>query len=105
MSIGAADSGIVLGSRGQAYDCDCYSSAAGILLMGGHTLVEECGVWTCGAGFRALSSSNLLLRNCATECANPFDLGQGNAYGPIVVCTGDISAIPNSGHPEANYVY
>jgi hypothetical protein len=105
-SIGAVEGGIFLGSSGQAYDSDCYSTqGAGFVLMGGHTLVEECGVWTCGTGFRATSPSNLLLRNCATQCPIPFELGQGNAYGPIVVCTGDISAIPNSGHPEANYVY
>ncbi|HJQ98837.1 MAG TPA: hypothetical protein VJ826_11030 [Candidatus Polarisedimenticolaceae bacterium] len=104
-SIGAQEGGIFLGSRGQAYDSDCYSSPAGIVLMGTRTLVEECGVWTCASGFRAVGSQNLLLCNVATECPSPFEVGQGNAYGPIVFCTGDIGAIPNSGHPEANYVY
>jgi hypothetical protein len=107
-SIGAAEGGLFLGDRGQAYDCDCYSTPGpGVVLMGGHTLVEECGAWTCGTGFKGINAPNLLLRNCATECANPFDLGQGNAYGPIVVVAGagDVAAIPNSGHPEANYVY
>jgi hypothetical protein len=105
-SIGATQSGFVLGDRGQAYDCDCYSSGGfGFALMGVRSLVEECGAWTCAVGFKGINSPNLLLRNCATECPSAFDLGQGNTYGPIVFVTGDVSAIPNSGHPEANYVY
>jgi hypothetical protein len=107
-SIGAAAGGFFLGDRGQAYDCDCYSTGGyGFALMGQRTLVEECGAWTCAAGFKGINSPNLLLRNCATECTSPFDLGQGNAYGPIVVVAGagDVSAIPNSDHPEANYVH
>ena len=104
-SINAAEGGIFLGDRGQAWDADCYSTPAGIVMMGVRTLVEECGAWTCGIGFKAVGSSNLILCNCATECPTPFDVGQGNAYGPIVLCTGDIGAIPNSAHPEANYVY
>ena len=107
-SIGATEGGFFLGDRGQAYDCDCYSTNGfGFALMGVRSLVEECGAWTCATGFKGINSPNLLLRNCATECPAPFDLGQGNSYGPIVavVGAGDVSAIPNSGHPEANYVY
>jgi hypothetical protein len=104
-SIGATQGGCFFGDRGQGYDCDCYSTNFGFALTGVRTLVEECGAWTCAVGFKGLNSPNLLLRNCATECASAFDLGQGNTYGPIVVVTGDVSLIPNSGHPEANYVY
>jgi hypothetical protein len=109
-SIQASQGGFFFGDRGQGYDCDCYSSSFGFVLMGVRTLVEECGAWTCATGFKAnaaqgVNAPNLLLRNCATECPSPFDLGQGNTYGPIVVVVGDVSAIPNSGHPEANYVY
>ena len=104
-SIGATQGGFFFGDRGQGYDCDCYSSNLGFVLMGVRTLVEECGAWTCATGFKGINSPNLLLRNCATECGSAFDLGQGNTYGPIVVVAGDVSAIPNSGHPEANYVY
>jgi hypothetical protein len=107
-SIGAAEGGFFFGDRGQGYDCDCYSTNGfGFALMGVRTLVEECGAWTCATGFKGINSPNLLLKNCATECQTPFSLGQGNSYGPIVVVVGagDVSAIPNSGHPEANYVY
>ncbi|HEX4825916.1 MAG TPA: hypothetical protein VFV19_16570 [Candidatus Polarisedimenticolaceae bacterium] len=105
-SINSSSGGFFLGDRGQAYDCDCYSSGGnGFTLSGVRSLVEQCGVWTCPIAFKGINSPNLLIGNCATECGTAFDLGQGNAYGPIVFCTGDIGAIPNSGHPEANYVY
>ena len=104
-SIGASQGGFFFGDRGQGYDCDCYSSSFGFVLTGVRTLVEECGAWTCATGFKGINSPNLLLRNCATECPSAFDLGQGNTHGPIVVVQGDVSTIPNSGHPEANYVY
>jgi hypothetical protein len=104
-SIQAAEGGFYFGDRGQGYDCDCYQSPFGFVMTGIRTLVEECGAWTCGTAFKGINAPNLLLRNCATECPNPFDLSQGNTHGPIVFVTGDVSAIPNSGHPEANYVY
>jgi hypothetical protein len=107
-SIGATSAGFVLGDRGQAYDCDVYSTPGwGFALTGAHTLVEECGAWTCATAFKGINAPNLLLRCCTCDCQTPFALVQGNSYGPIVVVAGagDVSAIPNSGHPEANYVY
>jgi len=104
--IGAAVAGIVLGDRGQAYDADVYSCPGdGFLALGVRTLVEQCGAWTCGTGFHAVSAQNLFLGNCATECAAPFSLAQGNTFGPIVVVAGDLGAQPASNHHEANYVF
>lgn len=105
-SIGASVAGFVLGDRGQAYDADVYSCAGdGFLALGVRTLVEQCGAWTCGTGFRASTAQNLFLGNCATECASPFALAQGNTYGPIVVVAGDLGTQPGSNHHEANYVF
>lgn len=107
-SIGASAGAFFLGDRGQSYDNDAYNCPGmGFVLLGTNTLVEQCGAWTCGTGFKGINSPNLLLRNCATQCTTPFDLAQGNSYGPIVVVTGigDISVIANTRHPEANYVH
>ncbi len=107
-SIGAAAGAFALGSRGQAYDCDAYSTGgAGFTAMGARSLIEECGAWTCGTGFQSLGPGNIFLSNCATECPVAFELGQQSSYGPIVAVAGvgDISAVPGSGHPSANLVY
>jgi hypothetical protein len=105
VSIGALSVAFKLGARGQAYDCDAYSAKVGFSAPSERTLVEEGGAWTCGVGFMSTGSQNLFLSNCATECPVPFDIGQGNAYGPIVVVSGDISGNPGSEHPSANLVY
>jgi hypothetical protein len=101
---GAIAGGFFLGDNGQSYDNDAYQcQGPGYTLLGTHTLIEQCGAWTCAVGFKGINSPNLLLRNCATGCPVPFDLGN-NSYGPIViVAPGDISANANTRHPEANY--
>jgi hypothetical protein len=107
-SIGAVRAGFVLGSRGQAYDCDCYACfGPAFSSPGERSVVEECGAWTCAAGFSCPGTQNLLLANCATECPSPFEIAPGNSHGPIVDVTGvgDISAVPGSDHPGANFVY
>lgn len=110
VSIGAASGAFYLGNRGQAYDCDAYSTpGTGFAALGTRTLVEECGAWSCNIGFSSISSmKNLFLSNCSTEhVSGAFVLGSGNAYGPIVAVSGlnDISTIANSGHPSANLIY
>jgi hypothetical protein len=107
-SIGAVSGAFLLGDRGQAYDCDAYSTGGtGFAALGVRSLVEECGAWTCGVGFHGGGASNIFLSNCATECQSAFEIAQGCSYGPIVVVAGggDISAIPGSSHPSANLVY
>ncbi len=107
-SIGALLGAFILGNCGQAYDCDAYSAGgAGFSAQGQRSLVEECGAWSCGTGFSSSGSQNLFLSNCATGCATPFDISQGNSYGPLVDVTGvgDISAVPNSGRPDSNLIY
>ena len=50
----------------------------------------------------------LILRNSAdANVATNFVLGAGNSWGPIVNVTagGDISTIPNSSHPGANFIH
>ncbi len=106
-SIGAVRGGFFLGSHGQADDCDSYGSPVGFSATGERTLVEDCGVWTCAIGFQSTGTRNLLLSNCATECQTPFEIGPGNAFGPLVDVSGvgDVSAVAHSEHPGANYIY
>lgn len=105
--IGASSGAFYLGNRGQAWDCDAYSSPVGFSAMGQRTLIEECGAWTCPVGFSVGGTQNLVLSNCATECGTPFDVSPGNAHGPMVDASsgGDISAYPGGGHPDSNLAY
>jgi hypothetical protein len=107
VSIDAVKAGFRLGDRGQAYDCDAYGSAAGFSAEGSHTLVEDCGVWTCAIGFLSTGTRNLFLCNCACECGTAYEIAPSSAYGPIVSVegAGDISSVPHADHPCANYVY
>jgi hypothetical protein len=106
------DACFVLGSLGQAYDLEAYQCkgtefSTGFRMSGDQCLVEECAAFECAVGFSGLGKSNLLLSNAATACVVPFDHMPGNAWGPIVTVTGkgDISLVPNSSHPGANFVY
>jgi hypothetical protein len=50
----------------------------------------------------------LVLRNSANgNAATNYAIGPGNSWGPIVDVSagGDISAIPNSSHPAANFIH
>jgi hypothetical protein len=108
VSLNAGHAGFLLGDLGQCYDCDVYATAGVAFSCAGEgTLVEECGVWSSAVGFSSSGLRNLFLSNCATQTGKPFDLGKGNAWGPIVVVAsiGDISAAQGSDHPSANLVY
>jgi hypothetical protein len=109
VSIGALSEGFTGGHLGQMYDCDCSNCpGSGFSALGDHTLYEECGTWACAVGFACSGAQNLYLSNCATASSvAPFQIGPGNAYGPIVnvAGAGDISAIPNNDHPDSNLVY
>lgn len=110
-SLDAASAAFIVGSSGQVYDCDAYTTPGlGFSLMGTQTVVEECGAWSCGVPFSCLGVRNLLLANCATDGTTglpAFQIAQGNSHGPIVVVSGigDISAVTGTDHPGANFVY
>ena len=56
----------------------------------------------------APSNRALILRNSAdANIATNYVFGAGNSWGPIVNATagGDISTIPNSSHPDANFIH
>ncbi|HYE02877.1 MAG TPA: hypothetical protein VD963_06545 [Phycisphaerales bacterium] len=97
-----------------------YCSGGGIVVLpgGNGTLIESnhlSGVSSGGGGgggggfiavydgaTRCHISSNRC-RNASTTSA--FSIAPGNSYGPLVTVAGagDISALPNSSHPEANF--
>jgi len=100
---GATGDGARVGNNIQCYDVDFHRCGTGVRLLGSHSWIEHCGAWTCGTGFKGVTSGNILLRNCATGCPVSYDLGN-NSYATICVVTpGDLS--PNTAHrfPESNY--
>ncbi len=105
----AAVGGFVGGTHGQMYDCDVYDCpGTAFLCVGTRSLYEENGTWNCATGFDCPGQGNLFLSNCATgSSVVAFQIGQGNAYGPIVQVSGagDISALPGGSHPDSNLVY
>jgi len=110
VSMGAGADAFSVGSHGQVYDCDAYGAGESGFKMKAakeKSVMEECGAWQCSVGFACLGSRNLFLANCATDNGTAFDIGPGNSFGPIVdvVGAGDISAVPGTDHPGANFVY
>lgn len=106
-AIGASMTGFMFGNDGQGYDLDVYNCPVGYDIHGLRTIVEECGAWSCPISYQCTGSQNLIVCNCATDSANPFSIGQGNSFGPIIVVTGvgNIGAVAGSGHVLANLVY
>jgi hypothetical protein len=107
VSIGALKGAFLFGNCGQVYDCDAHSTDIGFFARGERTLVEDCATWTCRLGFACTGSRNFFVCNCATDSGPGFDIGPGNAFGPIVDVSGvgDISLIANSDHPAANFIH
>lgn len=108
ISVGAAAVGMRFGSEGNLYDSEAHSCpGTGMMAMGSHTLIEEGAAFSCGTGFECTGAQNLFLNNFATNCQNPFSIGPGNSYGPIVsvVGVGDISNVPGSNHWGANFIH
>ncbi|MCG3121871.1 MAG: hypothetical protein GIKADHBN_00243 [Phycisphaerales bacterium] len=58
-------------------------------------------------GIRITGSGTAVFRNRVRGSASPFSIAAGNSHGPIVnvAGVGDISAVPNANHPQANFVY
>jgi hypothetical protein len=105
--IGATITGFRLGNDGQAYDLDAYSCPIAYDIHGIRTIVEECGAWSCPTSFQCGGAQNLIICNCATDSQNPFNIGAGNSFGPIinVVGVGNIGAVAGSNHILANYIF
>jgi len=79
----------------------------GVLALGSHALIEEGAVYDCAVGYQITGAQNIFFNNFATNCPSPFQIGQGNTYGPLVnvAGVGDMSGIPGAGNPWANFAY
>ena len=80
----------------------------GIRISSTDCLVEENSVTDNDTGGIVVTSSgSLIVRNKAAGNLNDYTIDSNSAYGPIVNVTssGDISAITNSNHPQANFIY
>ena len=51
--------------------------------------------------------SHLVLKNSCSEDTTSYDMGSGNAYGPIIDVSGagDISTVTGADHPWANFEF
>jgi hypothetical protein len=96
------------GTVGELYDCNVYSATeTAFRLICSKFIVHECGAWHCVSGFICTGVQNLIVCNTASECSVPFDMGQGNTYGPwaSVPGFGDLSASPETRHPLVNMIF
>jgi hypothetical protein len=106
-AIDATQAGFLCGSFNQHYDTEAHRclSGVGYEALGVSSQIHECGAFSCAVGFRVLGAHNLVLANSATDCALPFDIRAGNAWGPIVVVQGDMSLVPKASDVNANLAY
>lgn len=84
------------------------SVAAGILCSGDDNHVEDNRVSKNDHGIQVTGAGCLILRNSASgNTTADYDLGPGNAWGPIISVggVGDISAVPGANDPQANLIY
>jgi hypothetical protein len=80
-------------------------AGAGEAVVDGNQIVGA----TTGVNVDGKAPGCLIVRNCVrgTSGAVAYFIPAGSAYGPIVQVTdaGDISRIPGSDHPWANFIY
>ncbi|HUU85687.1 MAG TPA: right-handed parallel beta-helix repeat-containing protein [Phycisphaerae bacterium] len=99
-------SGIVVSDNGNVVrGCFCRTNAVGLECVGTRTRIEENHVVDNAVGIRVAGSRNLVISNSAAlNSTQDYDIGVGNAYGPIVnvAGVGDISGVAGANHPWAN---
>lgn len=87
----------------------CENNGTGIFTLNGGNRVEANSLIGNVTGLQFNGAGNIALKNTASGNTLDYDLGTGNAAGPIVSVsgTGDISGIadPNHSHPWANFVF
>lgn len=108
ISIGAEAAGFQIGGEGNFYDSEAHSCQnVGVLATGARALIEEGAVYSCPVGYMITGAQNIFFNNFATNCQTPFQIGPGNSYGPLVnvAGVGDMSAVPGSTNPWANFAY
>ena len=78
---------------------------AGIHVVGDGNRIEANHLTTNAIGIDVDGEDNLIVRNSARANTVDYDIGAGNAYGPIVNVggIGDITVVPNADHPWANF--
>ncbi|GMV26507.1 MAG: hypothetical protein AMXMBFR58_25380 [Phycisphaerae bacterium] len=103
----STDQGYVVRTQARAINCESYGHATGFLISEG--VCDGCHASRgTSEGFYAGPGARALITRCvASGNTTNFALSGGNSYGPIVdvAAAGDISAIPNAGHPWANFAY
>jgi hypothetical protein len=96
--------GFACGSLNQHYDDESHRCGTGFFAPDSSSLLQECGAYACGSGFRVTGSRNVVISNQACDCPVAFDVRDGNAWGPIVVVSGDLSLLPHASDVNANFV-
>jgi hypothetical protein len=89
---------VVLGGDGALIEDNHVVGAGGADGTGGGVIFIERGVTRC----------HVVSNRCRGLSATAaFSIPPGNSYGPICVCpdAGDLSLIPSSSHPQANFVH
>ena len=99
--------GIRVSARCQVVGNECrFNGDVGILVVGRHNRIDGNSVLGNGTGIGVVDRRNLILRNTSTENnGDAYNIGDGNAFGPIVEARGDLSTIEDAGHPWANFEY
>lgn len=83
-----------------------FNDDVGILVVGEHNRIDGNSVLENGTGIGVVERRNLILRNTSTENrGDAYNIGDGNAFGPIVEARNDLSRLENAEHPWANFEY
>jgi parallel beta-helix repeat protein len=80
---------------------------SGILVDGSDNHIVDNTVTDSTRGIDVDGTGNLIVRNSVSGATVAYAINAGNAFGPLIVVTGDgdISNTAGSGHPQANFTY
>lgn len=82
-------------------------NAPALSISGSDGVIDGNTIRVTGAqGVRVTGSRNLITRNVVQGGSPAYDIGAGNSFGPIanVIAVGEISAVPATQHPWANFI-
>jgi len=105
------EDGLRLGNRVSASECHAVDqrNGAGIRAVGGSSRIEGNTLVANSIGVRVEGTGCLIVRNSSTSSTSKteFDIGPGNAHGPIVNVAGigNLGVVGGAEHPRANLVY
>ena len=78
---------------------------AGIHVVGNECRIEENQVQGNDRGIDVDFGQNIILKNTASGNSTNYDIGVGNAYGPIVAAADNIATLTNGANPWANFTH